>query len=118
MIRQIGAPSGYYRPSELVREYLPLISDRDAGYVLWNLTAYPMDSIDGMRVHLAECAAACAPVRKRGWHRKLWRFAAKTEAELMVRMRMDELREQELSDGAKQVEPPAAIDPVGRGSDV
>lgn len=68
---------------ELVRVYLPRVSDRDADYILWNMTAFPFNGLEGVKQQLAELAAVCAPVRKRGWYRKLWREAHRLDEEAM-----------------------------------
>lgn len=39
---------------DLVREYFPDASEDEADFILWERTAFPMNSVDGLRTQLAE----------------------------------------------------------------
>lgn len=65
---------------DLVHQYLPCASDRDVMFILWNMTPWPCGDPRG---ELARLAAICAPVRKRGWFRKLCREAGRIDQEVM-----------------------------------
>lgn len=70
-----------YIPFDVVRYFFPRIGEAVAGYVIWNMTAYPFNGPEGMRDQLEALAASVRP-RKRGWLRRLSREARRIDAEM------------------------------------
>lgn len=69
---------------QLVHRYLPLASDKQVMFILWNMTPWPCWD---PRLCLRQLRQRCAPVRKRGWYRKLMTEAARIDAEMWAACR-------------------------------
>jgi hypothetical protein len=80
----------------VIRRAFPHAGDREISFLLWNCTAFPCAGTDYVAKQVVKAALVCAPTSRRGWWRKLQRYAAWCEAEMMRAAReIESARERE-----------------------